>query len=161
MKRLMILGFAVILTALTAPAQDWARARIDKSPRHLEWVKVKHGDRAVNCFIAYPEVKDKATAVVVIHEIFGLSDWVRDQGRCGIDPGGEVHIHPLCIRGKPDHGPALRARGFHKTPEPGHQHGAIRQRCGRDRLRLTLNVASTTRFVRSSATTARCCSRAS
>jgi carboxymethylenebutenolidase len=31
----------------------------------------------VNCFIAYPEVKDKATAVIVIHEIFGLSDWVR------------------------------------------------------------------------------------
>src|SRR5206468_11166885 len=34
-------------------------------------------DREVNCFIAYPEVKEKATAVVVIHEIFGLSEWVR------------------------------------------------------------------------------------
>src|SRR5258706_5579302 len=76
MKRLMMLSFAVILS-LTAPAQDWARARIDKSPRHLEWVKVKQGDREVNCFIAYPEVKEKATAVVVIHEIFGLTDWVR------------------------------------------------------------------------------------
>jgi carboxymethylenebutenolidase len=31
----------------------------------------------VNCFIAFPEVKEKATAVLVIHEIFGLSDWVR------------------------------------------------------------------------------------
>jgi carboxymethylenebutenolidase len=40
-------------------------------------VTVKHGDREVKSFIAYPEVKDKATAVVVIHEIFGLSDWVR------------------------------------------------------------------------------------
>jgi carboxymethylenebutenolidase len=40
-------------------------------------VKVKHGDREVNCFIAFPEVKDKATAVIVIHEIFGLTDWVR------------------------------------------------------------------------------------
>lgn len=38
---------------------------------------MKHGDREVNCFIAYPEVKEKATAVVVIHEIFGLTDWVR------------------------------------------------------------------------------------
>src|SRR5262249_38161819 len=28
-------------------------------------------------FIVFPEVKDKATAVVVIHEIFGLTDWVR------------------------------------------------------------------------------------
>src|SRR5437867_12853122 len=58
-------------------AQDWAKARLEKSPRHLEWVKVKQGDRTVNCFIAFPEVKDKATAVVVIHEIFGLTDWVR------------------------------------------------------------------------------------
>lgn len=69
---LLLLGLAA-----TVPAQDWARARIEKSPRHLEWVKVKHGDREVNCFVAFPEVKDKATAVVVIHEIFGLTDWVR------------------------------------------------------------------------------------
>jgi carboxymethylenebutenolidase len=58
-------------------AQDWAKDRLEKSPRHLEWVKVKAGGREVSCFIAYPEVKDKATAVVVIHEIFGLTDWVR------------------------------------------------------------------------------------
>src|SRR5438477_8540442 len=77
MKRLVILSIAATLMALTAPAQDWAKARIEKSPRHLEWVKVKHGDREVNCFIAYPEAKEKAAAVVVIHEIFGLSDWVR------------------------------------------------------------------------------------
>src|SRR5207302_10013807 len=44
---------------------------------HLEWVSVKHGDRTVKSFIGFPEVKGKATAVVVIHEIFGLSDWVR------------------------------------------------------------------------------------
>ncbi|HTL57476.1 MAG TPA: dienelactone hydrolase family protein [Candidatus Limnocylindrales bacterium] len=65
------------LFAITASAQDWAKARLEKSPRHLEWVKVKQGDRTLNCFIAFPEVKEKATAVVVIHEIFGLTDWVR------------------------------------------------------------------------------------
>jgi carboxymethylenebutenolidase len=68
---------AALLAAVTTQAQDWAKARIEKSPRHLEWVKIKHGNREVNCFIAFPEVKEKATAVVVIHEIFGLSDWVR------------------------------------------------------------------------------------
>ncbi|HTH49148.1 MAG TPA: dienelactone hydrolase family protein [Candidatus Limnocylindria bacterium] len=76
MKRILLCA-AVLLTALTLNAQDWAKARLEKSPRHGEWVKVKHGDREVNCFITYPEVKDKATAVVVIHEIFGLSDWAR------------------------------------------------------------------------------------
>ena len=61
----------VSMTTLAARAQDWAKARLEKSPRHLEWVKVKQGSREVNCFVAFPEVKDKATAVVVIHEIFG------------------------------------------------------------------------------------------
>ena len=67
------------LVAIFASAQDWAKARLEKSPRHLEWVKLKGGGgRDLNCFVAYPEVKDKATAVIVIHEIFGLTDWVRD-----------------------------------------------------------------------------------
>ena len=77
MKKLLLSIVAGLLAVAAVPAQDWAKARLEKSPRHLEWVKVKHGEREVNCFIAYPEVKDKATAVIVIHEIFGLSDWVR------------------------------------------------------------------------------------
>lgn len=76
MKLWMILLTASLLT-MPAPAQDWAKARLDASPRHLEWVSVKDGQREVNCFLAFPERKDKATAVVVIHEIFGLTDWVR------------------------------------------------------------------------------------
>lgn len=60
-----------------AEMQDWAKARLAKSPRHQEWVKVKNGTREVNSFIVYPEVKQKATAVVVIHEIFGMTDWVQ------------------------------------------------------------------------------------
>ncbi len=74
------IGLCLLLSGLLSSrlnAQDWAKARLEKSPRHLEWVKVRHGDRDVNCFIAFPERKDKATAVLVIHEIFGLSDWVR------------------------------------------------------------------------------------
>src|SRR5205085_3215153 len=65
------------LLAASAAAQDWAKARLEKSPRHIEWVTVKNGARSIKSSIAFPEVKDKATAVVVIHEIFGLSDWVR------------------------------------------------------------------------------------
>ena len=77
MKKSLMLVCVTLAMAITVPAQDWAKARLEKSPRHLEWVKVKHGDREVNCSIAYPEVKDKAPAVIVIHEIFGLTDWVR------------------------------------------------------------------------------------
>ena len=58
-------------------SQDWAKQRLAKSPRHREWVTVENGARKVNSFIVYPEVKTKATAVIVIHEIFGMSDWVQ------------------------------------------------------------------------------------
>lgn len=65
-------------TAAVVPeTQDWAKARLAKSPRHQEWVKVKHGNREVNAFVVYPEVKKKATAVIVIHEINGMTDWVQ------------------------------------------------------------------------------------
>src|SRR6266849_238268 len=77
MNRFLAALVAVVLPVAAAPAQDWAKARLEKSPRHGEWVKVRQGKRNVDSFVVYPEVKDKATAVVVIHEIFGLTDWVR------------------------------------------------------------------------------------
>jgi carboxymethylenebutenolidase len=68
----------LLLTAQVATAQDWARANLAKSPRHSEWVTIKHGDRAVETFVVYPETKDKRPVVLVIHEIFGMTDWVQD-----------------------------------------------------------------------------------
>jgi hypothetical protein len=42
------------------------------------WVgRGEHGDRNVRCFLVYPEVKEKAAAVIVVHEIFGPAEWVR------------------------------------------------------------------------------------
>jgi carboxymethylenebutenolidase len=73
----VLLSLAVLLFAITVPAQEWAKARLENSPRHHEWVKVKYGNREVNCYVTYPEVKDKAPVIIVIHEIFGLTDWVR------------------------------------------------------------------------------------
>lgn len=56
--------------------QDWAKKRLDGSPRHQEWVDIKQGDRTVKSFVVYPEVSQKTTVVVLIHEIMGLTDWV-------------------------------------------------------------------------------------
>src|ERR1700743_2586686 len=66
------------LAAGPACAQDWAKAALAKSPRHGEWVTVKHDGRSVDTFVVYPEVKDKRPVVLVIHEIFGMSDWVQE-----------------------------------------------------------------------------------
>jgi carboxymethylenebutenolidase len=77
MHRWVIPLIFMLLPVGAVPSQEWAKARLEKSPRHGEWVKVKQGDRVVQSFLVFPEVKEKATAVVVIHEIFGLTDWVR------------------------------------------------------------------------------------
>ena len=77
MKKIIPILAILFFATLGVHAQDWAKAKLEKSPRHQEWAKLKHGEREVNCFVVYPEVKDKATAIVLIHEIFGLSDWAR------------------------------------------------------------------------------------
>jgi carboxymethylenebutenolidase len=56
-------------------AQDWARQAVDKSPRRHEWVSVKHDGRSVESFVAHPQSRDKAPAIVVIHDIYGMTDW--------------------------------------------------------------------------------------
>jgi carboxymethylenebutenolidase len=78
--------------------QDWAKNKLAQSPRHHEWVKVKNGNREVNSFIVYPEVKKKATAVVVIHEIFGMSDWVQ-QLTDELAEAGYIAIAPDLLSG--------------------------------------------------------------
>ena len=71
---------ALALSPKCRPAQtaDPVKERLDKSPRHHEWVDVESQDgRKVKCFVVFPEVEGKATAVIVIHENKGLTDWVR------------------------------------------------------------------------------------
>src|ERR1039457_6767431 len=77
----MIVVMGMLLGAQTVAAQEWsqswARVRIEKSPRHSEWVTVKHDGRNVETLVVYPESKDKRPVVVVIHEILGYSDWAQ------------------------------------------------------------------------------------
>src|ERR1700733_4007361 len=79
---MMIAVVGVLLAAQTLAAQEWsqswARERIEKSPRHSQWVKVKHDGRSVETLVVYPESKDRRPVVLVIHEIFGLSDWAQE-----------------------------------------------------------------------------------
>jgi carboxymethylenebutenolidase len=77
MKKLITVVTALLFSASLAIGQDWAKQTLEKSPRHGEWVKIKHDNREVQAFVVYPESKTKAPVVIVIHEIFGLTDWVR------------------------------------------------------------------------------------
>jgi carboxymethylenebutenolidase len=75
-----LLALLLLFPIATSPlhAQDWAKTRLDASPRHHEYVALKHGDRTVQAFVVYPEVKTKAPVIILIHEIFGLSDWAKE-----------------------------------------------------------------------------------
>ena len=76
----LVLFFTMTLFAVAARAHgaDPAKERLDNSPRHHEWADIKtKAGRTVRAFVVYPEVKQPATAIVVIHENKGLTDWVR------------------------------------------------------------------------------------
>jgi carboxymethylenebutenolidase len=61
---------------LPAGAEE-AAARLAASPRHGEWAVIRSGEDSVRAWVVYPERSEKAPVVIVIHEIFGLSNWVR------------------------------------------------------------------------------------
>ena len=73
----LLVASIFVFTAASLSGQDWAKAALEKSPRHREYVPLKHGDRTVQAFVVYPEVSNKAPVIVLIHEIFGLSDWAK------------------------------------------------------------------------------------
>jgi carboxymethylenebutenolidase len=108
---ILLATLVIVLPARAAQAQalpasgDDAAARLDESPRHGEWVRYGAGDGdSVMAWVVYPERSDKAPVVLVIHEIFGMSDWVRvvaDQ----LAAEGFIAIAPDLLSGKgPDGG---------------------------------------------------------
>ena len=89
-------ALAVVLSGALAPAmagsskpkskgssipasQDNAAQVLETSPRHGEFVDVAlpSGGAPIRTYVVYPERKDKAGVVIVIQEIYGLSDWIR------------------------------------------------------------------------------------
>jgi carboxymethylenebutenolidase len=98
MKSVSVFILSALFCIAPAFAQDWAKQSLEKSPRHSEWVTLKADDRSVQAFIVYPEVKTKAPAVVVIHEIFGLTDWVRSTAD-QLAAAGYIAIAPDLLSG--------------------------------------------------------------
>jgi len=91
--------------APTLPADEaGVVAALNASPRHGEWVKYDAGSGdSVRAWVVYPERRDKAPVVIVIHEIFGLTDWARgvaDQ----LAAEGFIAIAPDLLSGKGPNG---------------------------------------------------------
>ena len=103
MKLRTLILAALCAFAPAASAQDWAKPRLEKTTRHYEYVKVTHNQRVVTAYVTYPEVKTKATAVIVIHDNQGLTDWARgmtDQ----LAEAGYIAIAPDLLSGMAPNG---------------------------------------------------------
>ena len=102
MKRIAVMLGSIFCCILffssVAGAQEWARAQLNKSPRHQEWVMVKHGNRAVETFIVYPQVAAKRPVVLLIHEIFGMTDWSQDLAD-QVAAAGYIAVEPDLLSG--------------------------------------------------------------
>lgn len=96
-KRVAILT-ALFFATFSAGAQQWAKARLDASPRHHEYITLKHDSRSLQAFVVYPEVKSKAPVVVLIHEIFGLTDWAKEMAD-ELAAAGYIVIAPDLLSG--------------------------------------------------------------
>lgn len=58
--------------------QDWAAEKLAKSPRKNQWVSIPNGHRNLKGWIDYPETSGKVPVVIVLHEVFGLTDSTRN-----------------------------------------------------------------------------------
>ena len=72
-------AFAADEKASLPPGEEGAKERLNTSPRHGEWadVEVPGGKTPLKTYVVFPERKEKAPVVIVIHEIYGLTDWIR------------------------------------------------------------------------------------
>jgi carboxymethylenebutenolidase len=110
MKRfagMMFVLMGILLGAQTIAAQEWsqpwARERMAHSPRHSEWATVKHDGRNVETLVVYPESKEKRPVVLVIHEIFGLSDWAQELAD-EVAAAGYIAVAPDLLSGMAPNG---------------------------------------------------------
>jgi carboxymethylenebutenolidase len=100
----LVLSLASVASAATppiAPGAEDAENRLKESPRHGEWqdISLPGSETKIHSWVVYPEKKDKAGVVIVIHEIFGMTDWVRsvaDQ----LAADGFIAIAPDFLSGK-------------------------------------------------------------
>ncbi|MDE1154232.1 MAG: dienelactone hydrolase family protein [Acidobacteriaceae bacterium] len=105
MTRSLFLGGALALGAiLPAHAQDWAKEGLLKSPRHGEFVTITEpSGRKLQAWVVYPESKEKAPVVLMIHEIYGLTDWAREMAD-EVAGAGYIVVEPDLLSGAgPEH----------------------------------------------------------
>ncbi len=115
----LLLAVAFACLAQSLPAQeykDFGKDRLNSSPRHGEWIDLKSGDRIIKAFVVYPESKNKTSVVLVIQEIFGLTDWLRSL--CDeLAENGVIAIAPDLLSGQKYEDGDAAGKATHALPK--------------------------------------------
>src|ERR1700676_842494 len=126
--------FGVTLFSSKAGAQEWAQAKLKQSPRHREWATVKHDLRSVQTFIVYPQSKDKRPVVLIIHEIFGLTDWAQELAD-EVAEAGYIAVAPDLLSG-------MAPNGGRTSDFPGDKAIEVINHLNPDQVTADLNAAA-------------------
>ncbi len=105
-------GTAAPPRSLLPPSEAQAVAALESSPRHGEWVDIDlpGSEQPLRTWVVYPERADPAPAVLVIQEIYGMTDWIRgvaDQ----LAADGFIAIAPDLLSGKGPGGGGTESAG--------------------------------------------------
>jgi len=138
-----VCGIALAFTPLTSAchAQDWAKTRLEQSPRHREYVSVKRDGRDIQTYVVYPEMKGKAPVVVLIHEIFGLTDWMKLEAD-EVAAKGYIVVAPDLLSGSGPNGGGSDAL----YASPGGQDAVIKGVMGLDSTQVNLDLDAVTNY---------------
>ncbi len=97
---------ALLAGAALAPTE----APAQKPTTHGEWIHIRKGADSIRAYVAYSERNAPSPAVIVIHEIFGLTDWettVADR----LAQAGYIAILPDLLSSKHGKSPADENEG--------------------------------------------------
>ena len=111
-----LFSFVLAQSLCAQEFKDFGKDRLNSSPRHAEWVDIKAGDHTIKAFVVYPERKDKAPVVLVIQEIFGLTDWLRSL--CDeLAENGVIAIAPDLLSGQKYEDGDAAGKATHALPK--------------------------------------------
>jgi carboxymethylenebutenolidase len=97
-RRILWIGVAVILAVAIFLA-----LRVEKSQHYRQYVTLNHDSRTIQALVVLPKIKNKTSVVILVHEIYGLSDWAKKMAD-GLADEGFIVVAPDLLSGHGSNG---------------------------------------------------------
>jgi carboxymethylenebutenolidase len=97
--RRVLFGAAIVVIFVVAAFLLWC---VETRP-HREYVTLTHDARAIQALVVIPQLRGKASVVVLAHEVYGLTDWAKEMTD-ELAEEGFIVIAPDFLSGDGPHG---------------------------------------------------------